>query len=113
MKYRGLTSISNNEYLASGENERSSSSINRETFSLEIDFLPKDKCTSFYFGTKEISQKLFKCNECTRKKYLSICQFCYENCHTTCHSNSNPMDEKKKNQKKSKEGGGGRRTPSR
>ena len=57
---------------------------NQERFIFETDFLNKKKCTTYYFGSNPISQKCFKCSDCIRKKTLSICQFCYEHCHSVC-----------------------------
>ena len=65
----------------------------QETFSLENDFLSKNKCTTYYFGSTPISQKCYKCSECKRKKDLKICKFCYENCHSVCRIDSLIQEE--------------------
>ena len=59
-----------------------------ETYSFENDYLPKKKCTTFYFGSSPVSQKYYECSECVRKKTLKICKFCYENCHSVCRMDS-------------------------
>ena len=65
----------------------------QENFSFENDFLPKKKCTTYYFGSTPISQKCYKCSECVRKKALKICKFCYEHCHSICRIDSLVQEE--------------------
>ena len=67
-----------------------------ENFSFEIDFLPKKKCTTYYFGSIPISQKCYKCSDCFRKKSLKICKFCYEFCHSVCRIESLVQEEMEK-----------------
>ena len=66
------------------DNEKKS----QEKFIFETDFLNKQKCTTYYFGSTPISQKCYKCGDCIRKKNLKVCQFCYECCHSLCRSSN-------------------------
>ena len=84
-----MQTLNSNDILDNLNNEDKETEAKiHEKFEFEKDFLNKEKCTTYYFGSNPISQKCYKCSDCFRKKNLKICQFCYEYCHSVCRSSN-------------------------